>query len=390
MKKLFVIAASLLLTCNIWAQGYQFTTVKENPITSIKNQASSGTCWAWSGLAFLESELIRKGKGEHDLSAMYFVHRNYADQAEKYVRMNGALNFSQGGSFADIVETLNEYGVIPLELYTGLNYGTNRHMHSELAAGLTGYLKAINEKPNKNLTTAWKQGLEGILNAYLGEIPTEFEYKGKTYTPQTLAKELDLKSEDYISLTSYTHHPFYKPFAIEVADNWRWALSYNLPINEFMEVLDYAINEGYTAAWASDVSEIGFTRTGLAVVPDDTSEDNIGSDQAHWLGLSPREQETQLKNKVSQGPVVEKQITQEMRQVAFDTQETTDDHGMQIYGIAKDQKGTKYYMVKNSWGEAGTYKGLWYASEAFVKYKTMSIVINKQALPKHIAKKLGI
>lgn len=390
MKKLLIIAFSILFAGNMGAQGYQFTTVKENPITSIKNQASSGTCWAWSGLAFLESELIRKGKGEHDLSAMYFVHRNYADQAEKYVRMNGALNFSQGGSFADIVETLDEYGVIPLELYDGLNYGTNRHMHSELSEGLTGYLEAINKKPNKNLSTAWKAGLQGILNAYLGDIPSDFEYKGKKYTPQSLAKELDLKSEDYISLTSYTHHPFYKPFAIEVADNWRWATSYNLPIDEFMEVMDYVINQGYTIAWASDVSEIGFSREGIAVVPDGESQENIGSDQAHWLGLSIKEKEDQLKRKVLQGPVVEKKINQEMRQIAYDTQETTDDHGMQIYGIAKDQKGTKYYMVKNSWGEAGKYKGLWYASESFVKYKTMSIVINKKSLPAQIAKKLGL
>lgn len=390
MKRLFVLVASLTLIASVWAQGYQFTTVKENPITSIKNQANSGTCWSWSGLAFLESELIRKGKGEHDLSAMYVARKNYADQAEKYVRVNGALNYSQGGSFADVVETLDQYGVIPLEIYQGLNYGTENHAHSELAAGVTAYVEAINKKPNRKLTTAWQAGLDGILDAYFGEVPTEFEYKGKKYTPQSLAKELDLKNDDYISLTSYTHQPFYKPFAIEVADNWRWALSYNLPIDELMEVFDNAINEGYTVAWASDVSEIGFTRDGIAVVPDDESEDNIGSDQAHWLGLSQGEKDKQLKDKLMAGPVTEKEITQEMRQIAYDIQETTDDHGMQIYGIAKDQNGQKYYMVKNSWGKAGKYDGIWYASEPFVKYKTMSIVVNKNALPKAIAKKLGI
>lgn len=390
MRKLFVLVAALALASGVWAQGYQFTTVKENPITSIKNQASSGTCWSWSGLAFLESELIRTGKGEHDLSAMYVARRNYADQAEKYVRVNGALNYSQGGSFADVVETLDEYGVIPLELYQGLNYGTENHAHSELANGLTAYVQAISKKPNRKLTTAWKAGLEGILDAYFGVIPTEFDYKGKTYTPQSLAKEFDLKNDNYISLTSFTHHPFYKPYAVEVADNWRWAPSYNLPIDELIEVFDHAINEGYTIAWATDVSEIGFTRDGIAVIPDDQAEDNIGSDQAHWLGLSQADRDKQLKSKLMEGPVAEKEITQEIRQIAFDIQETTDDHGMQIYGIAKDQNGKKYYMVKNSWGKAGKYDGLWYASEAFVKYKTMSIVINKASLPKAIAKKLGL
>lgn len=390
MKKILGLALCLAMSYSVWAQGYQFTVVKENPITSIKNQASSGTCWSWSGLALIESDLIRMGKGEHDLSAMYVARRNYADQAEKYVRMNGTLNFSQGGSFADVVETIDEYGVIPLTIYEGLNYGTERHQHSELEAGLKGYVTAIAKKPNKTLTTAWKNGLNGILDAYFGPTLEEFEYQGKKYTPQSLAQELGLKSDDYISFTSYTHHPFYKPFAVEVADNWRWAPSYNLPIDEFMQVIDHAINEGHTVAWASDVSEIGFTRDGIAVVPDEDAPENIGSDQAHWLGLSTAERNSKLREKIMDGPVKQKEITQEMRQIAYDNQETTDDHGMLIYGIAKDQNGNKYYMVKNSWGEAGKYKGIWYASEQFVKYKTMSIVINKAGLSKDAAKKINL
>lgn len=390
MRKLFILSALVLMTIGAYAQGYQFTVVKENPITSIKNQGSSGTCWSYSGLAFLESEAIRMGKGSHDLSAMYVARRNYADQAEKYIRTNGTINFSQGGSFADVVETLEQYGVIPMELYTGLNYGETGHNHSELEAGLSGYVKGINEKKNRRLSTAWYNGLNGILDAYFGIIPTEFEYQGKTYTPQSLCKSLDLESKNYISLTSYTHHPFYQPFAIEIPDNWRWALSYNLPVDELMQVFDNAINNGYTIAWASDVSEIGFSRNGIAVIPDDEAPENMGSDQAHWLGLSQGEKNNRLRSKIEQGPVKEKAITQEMRQIAYDNQETTDDHGMQIYGIAKDQNGSKYYIVKNSWGEAGPYKGIWYASESFVKYKTMSIMIHKDALPKDIAKKLGI
>lgn len=393
MRKMLLMAFALI-SMGIYAQnastGYQFTTVKENPITSIKNQGSSGTCWSFSGLGFLESELIRMGKGEHDLSAMYIARRNYADKAEKFVRMNGTINFSQGGSFADVVETLNEYGVIPMELYTGLNYGEKNHMHSEMEAGLSGYVKGINEKKNKRLSTAWLAGFNGILDAYFGVIPNEFQYQGKTYTPQSLRESLGLDSKNYISLTSFSHRPFHQPYAIEVADNWRWALSYNLPIDELMQVFENAINTGYTIAWASDVSEIGFSRKGVAVVPDDEAPENVGSDQAHWLGLPKGERDAQMKAKIEKGPVKEKAITQEMRQAAFDIQETTDDHGMQIYGIAKDQNGTKYYMVKNSWGEAGTYKGIWYASENFVKYKTMNIIIHKDALPKDIAKKLGL
>lgn len=390
MRKLFILSALVLMTIGAYAQGYQFTVVKENPITSIKNQGSSGTCWSYSGLAFLESEAIRMGKGSHDLSAMYVARRNYADQSEKYIRTNGTINFSQGGSFADVVETLEQYGVIPMELYTGLNYGETGHNHSELEAGLSGYVKGINEKKNRRLSSAWYNGLNGILDAYFGVIPTEFEYQGKTYTPQSLCKSLGLESKNYVSLTSYTHHPFYQPFAIEIPDNWRWALSYNLPVDELMQVFDNAINNGYTIAWASDVSEIGFSRNGIAVIPDDEAPENMGSDQAHWLGLSQGEKNNRLRSKIEQGPVKEKAITQEMRQIAYDNQETTDDHGMQIYGIAKDQNGGKYYIVKNSWGEAGPYKGIWYASESFVKYKTMSIMVHKDALPKDIAKKLGI
>jgi aminopeptidase C len=389
MKKLSSLIILLFAVVSLSAQeGYRFTVVKENPITSIKNQSSSGTCWSFSALGFIESELIRMGKGEHDLSEMYVVRRNYKDKAVKYIRVHGSLNFAQGGSFADVIETINEYGVMPEEVYTGLNYGETIHRHGEVEAGLTGYLKGIQENKNRKLSTAWAVGFDGILDAYFGELPTQFNYNGKTHTPQSLAKELGLDSDNYISLTSFTHHPFYAPFAIEIPDNWRWALSYNLPIDEFMKTIDDALMNGYTVAWATDVSEIGFTRNGIGVIADEEATENIGSDQAHWLGLSQTERNTRLRNKIESGPVKEKEITQEMRQVTFDNYETTDDHGMQIYGIAKDQEGNKYYMVKNSWGETGKYKGIWYVSEAFVKFKTMSIMIHKDAMPKDIAKKL--
>jgi len=381
------------MTIGICAQessGYQFTVVKENPITSIKNQGNSGTCWSFSGVGFLESELIRMNKGEHDLSEMYIVRRNYADKADKYVRVGGNLNFAQGGSFADVIETLNEYGVVPDELYTGLNDGETMHRHGEVEAGLAGYVKGIAANKNRKISPVWISGLNGILDAFFGAIPQSFQYQGKSYTPQSLGQSLGLDANNYVSITSFTHHPFYAPFALEIPDNWRWALSYNVPVDEMIQVIDNAINNGYTVAWATDVSEIGFTRNGIAVIPDDEAPENVGSDQAHWLGLSQGERNNRIKAKLDQSPVKEKTITQEMRQVAFDNQETTDDHGMQIYGIAKDQDGTKYYMVKNSWGEAGKYKGIWYASEAFVKYKTTNVMVNKASVPATISKKLGL
>ncbi len=387
-NKLIALSVSLLLSGSLLAQGYQFTEVKKNPITPVKNQANSGTCWSYSAMGFLESELIRMGKGEHDLSEMYNVRRNYKDKGDKYVRLHGMLNFAQGGSFADVIETIDEYGLMPEEAYKGLNYGLDKNNHGEVEGVLGSIVKSVVENNNKTLTPVWGKGFDAVLDAYFGEVPANFTYNGKTYTPQAWAKELGLTASNYVSLTSFTHQPFYKGFALEIPDNWRWSKSYNLPIDEMMKTIDYALENGYTVAWASDVSEIGFTRDGLAVMPDETSAENVGSDQAHWLGLSQRDKDAALKKKVSEGPVKEKVITQEMRQLAYDNYQTTDDHGMLIYGIAKDQNGTKYYMVKNSWGEAGKYKGLWYASEAFVKYKTMSVVIHKDAIPSDINKKI--
>lgn len=370
--------------------GYKFTVVKENPITPVKNQASSGTCWSYSGVAFIESELIKAGKGEQDLSEMYIVRRNYEDKAKKYVRLSGSLNFGEGGSFADVVGTLDEYGVLPQTAYEGLNYGETKNKHGEMSNVLTAYIKAVVENKNKTLSTAWFNGYDGILDAYLGTVPTTVKVGGKSVSPQAYAQSLGLKSEDYVSLTSFTHYPFYTQFAIEVPDNWRWANSYNLPIDEFMQVIDNALENGYTVLWGSDVSETGFTRDGLAVVPDENAIENVGSDQAHWLGLSADAKKTELRKKIEEGPVKERVIDQKIRQAAFDDYETTDDHGMQIYGIAKDVNGTKYYMVKNSWGETGKYKGLWYASETYVRYKTLNIMVNKNALPKDIRKKLNL
>jgi aminopeptidase C len=367
------------------APEYEFTVVKENPITSIKNQYRSGTCWCYSALSFIESEILRTKGQEVDLSEMFVVGKSYHDRAVKYVRVDGHLNFAAGSSFGDVLHVINDYGIIPQEVYSGFNYGTEMPEQNELDAVLKGYVSAAVKNPNKKLTTAWVNGLDGILDAYFGEVPEKFNVNGVEYTPESYRDHLGINYNDYVNITSFTHHPFYEPFIIEVCDNWRWDSAYNLPMDEMMEVMYNAIDNGYTIAWGSDVSEKGFTRNGLAVMPVEETKATAGSDQERWVGKSE-----QPKEEVKASIPEEMTITQEMRQEGYDRKTTTDDHGMHIYGVAKDQNGTKYFMVKNSWGETGKYKGIWYASDAFVRYKTLNIVVHKDALPKHIAKKLGI
>ena len=394
MKKLVFSAILAMTVLGAYAQekkdtvkknpGYEFTVIKENPITSIKDQYRSGTCWCFSTLSFIESEIIReKGIDSLDLSEMFVVSKSYHDRAAKYVRLDGHLNFAAGSSFGDVLHVIEDYGIVPQEAMPGLEYGTEKPEHFEMDEGLKGYVEGIVKNPNRKLTTAWLNGLDGILEAYLGEIPETFEVDGVTYTPESYRDFLGINPDDYVSLTSFTHHPFYSQFVIEVCDNWRWDLSYNLPLDELMEVMYNAIDKGYTIAWGTDVSEAGFTRDGLATVPDTDRKVTAGSDQEKWVGKSAEKaDEAEVK--------AEKVITQEMRQDGYDRKTTTDDHGMQIYGLAEDQNGNKFFMVKNSWGETGKYKGIWYASDAFVRYKTMNIVVHKNAVPKDIRKKLGI
>ncbi len=397
MKRHFLFAVALsLLAGSAAAQGtageakkdtLAFTTIKENPITSIKDQNQSGTCWCFSTLSFLEAELLREGKGEYDLCESFVVYKTMIDRAERAVRTHGDVSFAQGGSFYDVIYCLKNYGIVPQEAMAapGSLYGDTLFNHNELDAVATAYVKAIAKGNHRKLTPCWKKGLEGIYDAYVGELPTEFEVNGKKYTPKSYAESLGLNLDDYVSLTSFTHYPFYDKFVIEVPDNWRWAESYNLPLDEFMEVMDYAVREGYTFAWGADVSEPGFGRDGVARVPLAAGKKDLtGSDAARWTGTDGKAEA------VVKASDDEQTITQEMRQEAYDNWQTTDDHGMVIYGLAKDQKGNEYFMVKNSWGKYGKYKGIFYASKPYVAYKTMNILINKKAIPSKIAKKLGI
>lgn len=390
MKKTVIIVALCMLVGNISAQereeGFVFTTVKEHPITSVKNQNRSSTCWSFSALSFMESELLRQGKGEYDFAEMFVVHHTMMDRAERYVRLHGDNSFSPGGSFYDIVYCMKNYGIVPQEAMNGIMYGDTLPVHNEVDAVASAYVNAIAKSKLTKLSPVWKQGLSAIYDTYLGSCPETFVYKGKEFTPMSFTQSLGLDLNDYVSLTSFTHHPFYSEFAIEIQDNWRNALSWNLPIDEMMAVVDNAVNKGYTVAWASDVSETGFTRNGIAVLPDMTHPDFTGSDMARWIGLTAEDKRKEATSK----PGPEKEVTQDMRQIAFDNWETTDDHGMLIYGIAKDQNNKEYYMVKNSWGTNNKYKGIWYVSKAFAKYKTINILVHKEAIPKDIARKIGL
>lgn len=399
IKKSILLATLGLCALSVAAQdkpkddeGYVFTTVKSNPITSVKNQSNAGTCWCYSSMSFLESELLKAGKGTYDLSEMFIVANTYLDRADAAVRTHGDVSFSQGGSFYDAIYGMEHFGLVPEEVMRpGVMYGDTLSKHGELTAVSNAVVAAIAKGKLRSLQrdneghNLWKKAIKAIHEIYLGPIPENFTYKGKNYTPKSFYESTGLKADDYISLTSYTHHPFYEPFVLEIQDNWRWGQSYNLPIDELMEVMDNAIANGYTIAWGSDVSEEGFNRQGVGVLPDVKKiAEAAGSDMAHWLKL-PAE-----KRDVVSKPGPQKWVSQEERQIAYDSYETTDDHGMHIFGTAKDQLGTDYFMVKNSWGDAGKYHGIWYVSKAFVRYKTMNIVVNKKALPKAIADKLGV
>lgn len=399
MKKLFSIAITLLFFGSLSAQdkpkevakpeGYKFTVIKQIPGTPVKDQFRSGTCWSFSGLGFLENELIRMGKGEYDLAEMWLVRNCFAGKADKYVRMQGNANFGGGGGTFDIFWVMNNFGLVPEEAYPGLSYGEQKHVHGEIDGLTKAYVDVVVKNSNKKLSTAWMNGFNGILDAYFGVKPEKFMYKGTEYTPQSFAKSLGINSDDYISLTSYTHHPFYSKFILEIPDNWLWEESYNVTVEELGQIIDNAINNGYTIAWGADVSEKGFQyNKGVAVIPQTNVSELNNSEKGKWAELTPKERESMI-FKLDE-PVTEMKITQKMRQEAFDNYQTTDDHGMVIEGIAKDQRGDLFYIVKNSWGTDGVYKGYFYASQPFVLYKTMNIMVHKNAIPKDIQKKLGI
>ncbi|MDE5609681.1 MAG: aminopeptidase [Bacteroidales bacterium] len=366
---------------------YVFTDIKVNPNTSVKDQNRSGTCWSFSGISFLESELLRMGKGEYDLSDMYPVYKCYLLKGDKYVRLHGKTELATGGASNDVADVLEEYGVVPEEVFTGLHYGADAHDHSELDAVLTNFLKGVVE--GKKLTTAWRPAYKAILNTYLGEDPETFTYGGKEYTPRSFADELGLDAKKYVKLSSYTHHPYYEQFEMDVPDNWNHGMVYNLPIDEFEQVVDAAIENGYTLVWGGDVSDPGFSwKKGVAIMPDMENPDLSGTDRDKWETLSQAEKR---KSAYSFERIVpEKKISQEDRQKNYDNWSATDDHGMHLVGMAKDQNGNIYYKIKNSWNVSNPYNGYLYMSKPFFRANTLDIMVNIDALPAEIRAKLGL
>lgn len=397
MKYIAIFLASTLFSLNAYCQEpeeakndtcFVFTDQIVIPGTSVKDQNKSGTCWCFAGTSHLETEILKNGGDSLDLSEMFTVRRCYEDKADKFVRMYGQTNFGPGGSTFDVPYVFSTYGALPEEVYTGLNYGEKKHVHGELDAAISAYLKAIVSNPNHKLTTAWRNGLKGILDAYFGPIPETFEYKGVTYTPQTYAQSLGLDMDDYVSVTSFTHHPFYTEFPLEVPDNWLWKTSYNIPIDELEEVVDNALENGYSVVWAADVSEGGFKwNDGVALMPKGKEEGDMNDTElSRWVKLSDKERQNEKYE--FRGPVEEIEVSQEVRQEMFDSQETTDDHGMLIVGIAVDQNGNNYYKVKNSWDTNQKYDGYFYVSMPYFRAKTLNLFLNKKGLPEDLQKKL--
>ncbi|MCC6282713.1 MAG: aminopeptidase [Saprospiraceae bacterium] len=383
MKKLFSAVFLLLFITALSGQelpteinGYKFNVLKKIGATDVKNQFKSGTCWVYSTNSFFESELLRMGKGQHDLSDMFIVRAGYLDRAENYLRRQGATAFGQGAENHDVLNLIRKYGLAPQTVYSGFPAGQDKPVHGEMEAVLKSILDALNKLPEGKLSPQWKKAYAGALDGYMGAPPESFTFAGKQYTPQSYFQSLGLNLDDYIVLTSFTHHPFYKPFVLEVADNWSSGNFYNVPLDELCQTAENAVNKGYTVTWATDVSEKTFSaKEGLALLP-----------AKGWDDMSAGERDSLWKM-----PAKEKLVSAEERQMAFDELTTTDDHGMHIVGMVADQAGTKYFTVKNSWGtvkkEMGGYL---YVSMPYFRFKTMSIMVHKDAVPTGVRQKLGM
>ena len=357
-------------------ESFKFTDVINLANTSVKNQGSSGTCWSYSGNSFLESEMIRIGKQPIEISQIFTARNAYVEKGKNYVRMHGAVTLGDGGSLHDVTNMLKKYGAVPQEVYTGLNYGTAKNKFAEMAALTEGLLVAAVKNPNGELTPNWIKAYEAVIDSYLGQVPQNFNYKGKNYTPQTFAKEVvGLNPDEYIEFSSYSNAPYYTKTMLMVPDNWSFDMIYNVRLNDMTDIIDNALKNGYTVAWATDVSEKSFSwKNGVAYVPTKKVDEMTAEEKENMFN----------------GPKPEMDITEEVRQKAFDNYQTTDDHGMHIVGVSKDQDGKEYYIVKNSWGATNDYKGYLYVTKNFIKYKSTALMVNKGAIPAAIAKKMGL
>lgn len=347
---------------------YQITETVNVPHTAVDNQGSSGTCWCFAGIGFVEAEILRMYGKELNLSEMFVVRNAWSEKVNKFVRMHGNSTLSQGGEVCDVLYMIKKYGMMPEEAYSGKVIGEDRHMHNEMNEVIGGVARAVIKNGNKKLSPAYPKALEGVLDAYLGEVPDDFTVDGKKYTPKTFAEAYPIDPANYIEICSFTSEPLYQPYVVEIPDNWTWTPAYNMPLDEMMQAVDYALEHGYTLGWAQDVSNPGFSRKeGVGIVPEDPKNENL------WKEI-----------------VAEKQVTDEIHQKAYDNWDAGDDHSMLVVGIAKDQNGTKYYKIKNSWGAAGPYEGYWYCSEQYLRQYTIFFTLHKDALSKSMKKSLNL
>lgn len=358
------------------AEAFKFTDVINIENTPVKNQGSSGTCWSYSANSFLESEMIRMGKQPIEISQVFTARNAYVEKGKNYVKMHGAITLGDGGALHDVINMYRKYGALPQSVYTGLNYGTSNNKFAEMQAMAQGVLEAAVKNPNGELSPNWVKAYTAVLDSYLGEVPQSFDYKGKKYTPQTFAKEVvGINPDEYVEISSFKEHPYYSKFVLMVPDNWSLDMVYNVKMNDLTTIIDNALKNGYTVGWAGDVSEKGFSwKNGVAYIP-----------AKNFADMTAEEKESIFK-----GPQAEMEITEDMRQTAFDNYQTQDDHGMHIVGLTKDQNGKEYYIIKNSWGASNDYKGYMYMSKNFVKFKTTAILLNKGGIPKDLAKKMDI
>ncbi|MFV8344233.1 aminopeptidase C [Flavobacterium sp. XS2P39] len=357
-------------------ESFKFTDIINLATTPVKNQGSSGTCWSYSTNSYLESEMVRLGKQPVELAPIFSARNAYVEKGKNYVRMHGAVTLGEGGALHDVINMYKKYGAVPQEIYTGLNYGTTKNKFAEMGSLMEGLLAAVVKNPNGELTPNWEKAYAAVIDSYLGAVPENFIYKGKTYTPQSFAKEVvGISPEEYIEVSSFANAPYYTKTLLMVPDNWSFDQVYNVKLNDMTDIIDYALKNGFTVAWASDVSEKSFSwKNGMAYIPAKKVDDMTNEEKENMFN----------------GPKAELEITPELRQKAFDNYQTTDDHAMHIIGLAKDQTGKEYYVVKNSWGPTNDYKGYLYVSKNFVKYKTTAFMVNKAGLPVEISKKLGI
>lgn len=355
---------------------FEFTTKINIETTDVKNQGRSGTCWSYSTNSFLESEMIRMGRPAVDLAEIFTARNVYKDRADAYVRMHGEFSYGDGGACHDVINMYAKYGALPQSVYSGLNYGTDKNVFGEMQGILKSMLDVVVKNPNRKVTPNWKKAFEGVLDAYLGALPETFQYKGKLYTPKTFARDVvGINPKDYMEFSSFSYQPYYEKTMLMVPDNWSLDKVYNVPFNDIITIIDNAIKNGYTVAWATDVSEKSFSwKNGVAYVP-----------ETDWDDMEKEEREDMFN-----GPKKERRITEEMRQEAFDNYTTTDDHGMHIVGTAVDQNGREYYLVKNSWGtDKNDYEGYLYVTKAYVQYKTTAFLLHKGGVPSNILKKFN-